>query len=332
MPTYSFKSKTTYSKLKSLFAFLNRTKIGQIFRTENEMTFMLRNSEMQIEVQFKDLFQHFTLTVNEKINFPNNEFNVMIFNIIGCIIIYVNNSIIKVEKDELIQIPRSWKYTIEAQQESEILIVLFNHPLFITNKEILSQIDNQHSKVKISLKTFPVPKFLIEFNNYLISFIKREFSNEYFYELKFNELFLLVSICFKREELMTLFYYTLTESGYFKSVVLEEYKNAKNVVDLAKTLGVSMTTFNIKFTQEFGTTPGKWLTQQKAKEIYIRMYNPNIKIKDLINDFEFSSPTQFTRFCRNQFGMTPTQLLDSIHSTTADNKENYLIRNKTEIS
>ena len=98
----------------------------------------------------------------------------------------------------------------------------------------------------------------------------------------------------------------------FRETILRNYTKAESVEDLANIAGMGRTNFDRKFKVEFGVSPGRWLLQQTAKQIYHRMSEPNIKVKDLITEFGFASSTHFTRFCRQQFGAPPTHILKQI--------------------
>ena len=108
------------------------------------------------------------------------------------------------------------------------------------------------------------------------------------------ELFLLFRGFYRKEELAYLFHPIVGKSLDFRSLILENYLKVDQVDGLAKIAGMGRTNFNNKFKEEFGISPHQWLLKQKAK--HVRLY-------------KFNSATHFTRFCKQQFGCTPSELL-----------------------
>jgi AraC-like DNA-binding protein len=51
------------------------------------------------------------------------------------------------------------------------------------------------------------------------------------------------------------------------------------------------------------------MLQQKAKHIKFDMLAPEVTLGDIILKYDFNSPTHFTRFCKQQFGCTPSEMM-----------------------
>ena len=73
--------------------------------------------------------------------------------------------------------------------------------------------------------------------------------------------------------------------------------------------GFGRTNFNNKFREEFGISPHQWLLKQKAKHVRFKLAEPENTLSDVMQLYKFNSATHFTRFCKQQFGCTPSELL-----------------------
>ena len=54
------------------------------------------------------------------------------------------------------------------------------------------------------------------------------------------------------------------------------------------------------------------MQQQLKQQVYMKAAVPNISIKELIDEFNFSSAAQFNRFCMREFACTPRELIRKI--------------------
>ncbi len=63
---------------------------------------------------------------------------------------------------------------------------------------------------------------------------------------------------------------------------------------------------------EFGMPAGKWLLERKAQHLMHRMAEPGVTLSDIMIQFDFNSPSQLTRFCKQNLGQTPTEIIKKL--------------------
>ena len=124
-----------------------------------------------------------------------------------------------------------------------------------------------------------------------------------------SELLLIISKFYTRREVALLLYPMIGLSLDFRSFVLQNYLKASNVDDLVQMSGMGRSNFDAKFNREFGMPPRQWMLKQIAKQVRHRASEPVVTIKQMINQFGFNSATHFNRFCRQQFDLTPGELI-----------------------
>lgn len=136
---------------------------------------------------------------------------------------------------------------------------------------------------------------------------------EHFHEIKLQELFLVMRWFYTKEVLARIFYPIIGNSLDFKSLVLENYLKVDSVSQLAELSHMGRTRFDNVFKKEFGMPARQWMLRQIAKHVKHHLSDPGATISDVMHKFNFNSPTHFTRFCKQQFDCTPTELMNKLH-------------------
>lgn len=126
-------------------------------------------------------------------------------------------------------------------------------------------------------------------------------------EQKLEEVFFVIGGYYKPEVIGELLAPLLRREVDFKEFVISNHYKAKSVQELAEMRGVSVRIFNKAFKETFNMPPYTWMLQEKAKMIEERLADPSISFQEIIEEFNFASPSHFTVFCKRQFGITPTQ-------------------------
>lgn len=137
---------------------------------------------------------------------------------------------------------------------------------------------------------------------------------EHYHEIKQQELFLVLRWFYPRKELAKLLYPIIGNSLDFKALVLENYLRVENVAQLAELSHMGRSKFDTVFKEEFGMPARQWMLRQIAKHVKHHLSEPGVTISDVMLKFNFNSPTHFTRFCKQQFDCTPTELMDKLVS------------------
>ena len=53
------------------------------------------------------------------------------------------------------------------------------------------------------------------------------------------------------------------------------------------------------------------MQNRKAKQIQQKLMNPNIPLKQIMNEFKFATSSHFNFYCRQHLGGTPMQIRNS---------------------
>ena len=69
------------------------------------------------------------------------------------------------------------------------------------------------------------------------------------------------------------------------------------VMELAEQCFMTTKTFSRHFKTEFGTTPHKWLIQQKITSLNNSVIYKGVDINNILKEFGFSSVPELNKFC-----------------------------------
>jgi AraC-like DNA-binding protein len=166
-----------------------------------------------------------------------------------------------------------------------------------------------YPSITYTFQPLPFRTPMIEFFELLILYLQKEINCSCMHDIKHQELFLILSTQYPKEDMARLFYPIIGKSFDFRSLILDNYLKIHHIDELAHLSGMGRTNFDNKFKEEFGISPHQWILKQKAKHVRNSLAEPDATFSDVMRKYNFNSATHFTRFCRQQFGCTPTELV-----------------------
>ncbi len=240
-----------------------------------------------------------------------NNMNVFLFVLKGAVSIRGSDNAIIVHNDMFVTFPLMDPIDIEFIEDTELLLFYYNEPTSFSATRIL-----QNMKTKIINESL-CNGYTLEQNNHIKQYLELLkiyilSNNECMdlYNLKKEELFILIKSLYKDEDLAYFFYPILKSACSFRKYILDQHVNYTNVAGLMKGLNMSKTVFYEKFKDTFGVSAKQWLILRLKERMAKRAKDDIVSAKDLMIEFNFSSPQHLNTFCKKQFGMTPSMLLN----------------------
>jgi AraC-like DNA-binding protein len=254
-------------------------------------------------------FKSHELRMGEKFSNPDLEVNHLVFLLSGELSVQYNEfQAISVASEALFLLPKSARYTLTTLTLSNLLVCSFDSLHYIytnLNFKIYTAI---RSQIQFTFAPLPIHDVLSGYIHTFAKYLKLGINSEFMYKLKFQELFFLLRELYNKQEMTNLFYPILGQSPDFKNQVMQYFSTVNNVDELAKKMRMGRGNFDIKFKKEFGMTPLQWILKEKAKHVYFSFSEPENTLNDIMNKHNFSSFTHLNRFCKQQFGCTPSEL------------------------
>lgn len=152
---------------------------------------------------------------------------------------------------------------------------------------------------------------IADFFDLLAGYIEDGLSTHLLYLHKAQELLFLLRNYYTREDIGAFFAPLVDYDHEFSDFVLSNYRRHRTAQDLAEASCHSLSAFNKLFRKTFGCSPYSWIRKQRAHDIYYDLITTNTPVKEICTAHGFGSLSQFTNFCKRQFGVSPRRLRDS---------------------
>lgn len=131
-------------------------------------------------------------------------------------------------------------------------------------------------------------------------------------DLKLKEFFTILPRNYTPRELSNFFYPIISKELTFRAKLIKAADEGFTICGIARELGMSARTFSRKFNQEFGEPARYWLLKQKAQSIKLKLLVPGTTIADIMQEYKFTDMSHFSKFSKEYYGCTPTELIKQI--------------------
>lgn len=138
-----------------------------------------------------------------------------------------------------------------------------------------------------------------------------------YYDNKIDELFLLLRLSYKQEEVNKFLHFYHCRIEGFREYIMNTLNPKTEVSSLyaeGEKIGLNEVAFKRTFIEEFGQSPREWLSEQRARMIYKELVLTNKPFKEMSDDFGFCSVSHFGAFCKQTLGDTPLHIRKNIQS------------------
>lgn len=221
---------------------------------------------------------------------------------------------IYIETGEMAVLSSLAKQEVVCQQKAEIIWLVSDY-LKEFGAKLIRGLEEDCNKVNYRFNKLPIQKTLNSFLELLKNYLECGMTCGYLLQEKQDELFILLDTYYTRNELALFLYpYAMIRDSDFKKMVLLNSLKAKGVPELIELCGYTAGGFKKMFKEVFGGAIYQWMLQQKAEKLRYRLVEDDVNLKVLIDEFGFSSPAHFTKFCKKWLGKTPTQYMEDVKS------------------
>lgn len=220
---------------------------------------------------------------------------------------------------EFMFMPFHSDYEIQIRRSGRcIYMSFFYNDIQLCDKYLLESYRKQVKDFQPVFEPLPVREPLTYFLESMRCYLEAGVNCKHLHALKEKELFIILRTSYGREEVVNLFYPIIGRDINFKGAVLSNAEKAGSREELATLLNMSVPDLTRKFNLEFGEPVYTWLMKQKKRRVQERASLPGVSIKDIIHDFNFSSAANFNRYCKQNFGCSPTDLFNRIRKKSTE--------------
>lgn len=198
--------------------------------------------------------------------------------------------------------------TITAIEKCEALLIAFPEILSLCNSYIPEVVE--HKKYICETLFYPLPvKRYISLWIQSLQVLACELGGYHsLMKNKVQELFLMLKICYPKEELTSFLCPVFSYNYEFTLFILNNYYKVKTVGELAELSALSLSGFEKEFRKVFGTSPYRWMLNKKTKKLLHDISATDKLFKVIAEEYEFVSLSQLGDFCRKHFGASPREI------------------------
>lgn len=183
-------------------------------------------------------------------------------------------------------------------KESTIYIELKSDNLLpFIDQVLLNQILSLYAPNPVELDRLFIKKTLRYFLSGIIYYRRNRIFSKYVYDIKKKEFVFLMRTLYDKQTLATFFSPVLLSQNQFRISVLSNYTHNSTVKTMAKNCFMTTKTFTRRFKSEFGTTPHKWIVDQKVKSLEYYLVHTTVSTDDILTEFHFSNMAELLLFC-----------------------------------
>lgn len=211
--------------------------------------------------------------------------------------------------DEVILLIRDKKYDVTVLEDAKLIVMSF-----VTSYQICDNMSIRDAKhildsIKYKFHSLPIKepmKLILESVSY---YLNDNVNCGYWQKAKMLEFFVIYWNYYSLEDICRFFYPVINKDIGFHTKVMANCAKAKTVIELSKLCGYSLTTFNKLFKEHFQhSSPYKWMLQQNAPMIKMRLFDKTVPIKTIVTEFGFIDQSHLNRYCKRYFNATPLQI------------------------
>lgn len=260
-------------------------------------------------------FSYWELNERAAFTLTNKKNNHIIFVVTGQLSIKCDQfDDILVCREEMIFLPNKSDCSYKVLSASKIMAFSFDRFRNQCDKYTFQKLAEKSEGITYTLKAVKMHDLLKDYILLLIRYIQKGVNCYHLHEEKQQELFILLRACYTREEILFFFYPLITHDIDFRQIVLDRYPEAKNVQEFARLTGYNISDFRKRFLADFGEPVYQWMQKRKGSSIKFKLITENTDIATLSDEFGFSSPAHFNKFCKKTFGMPPAKLRKQLRS------------------
>ena len=217
----------------------------------------------------------------------------------------------RIQQDQMILLMRSSYVHVKILKKTTLYAMYFDTLLSTCDQLLFNAYLPDTGKINNEFKPVAIPQPIVQFLKQIRDVQEQKVDCIHYNSLKHREFFLLLRYFCPREDLVLFLSPLIGRSIHFRNKVLEKYAQLKNgrVTELAGLVGMGRKNFDKQFRKEFGTSPAKWMHQEKAKRLYIFLREPDVTIADAMDRFFFNSSAHFNRFCLQYYKTTPGMIM-----------------------
>lgn len=206
--------------------------------------------------------------------------------------------------------PIGSKVEFKVLEATECILYFFERPINVCNERF-----NKGASLAENTRMEPIVMDMCPPLRYFVEGLRMYLNDELlcagFMQAKRTELVYLLNCYYTLKDLAAFYTPIYRYSKSFRYFVMQNYMRAKDVEAFAQLGGYSTPTFRRMFKETFGEPVYQWMLKKKCEDIQIDLTTTELSITEICYKFGFESLSNFSHFCRTNFGLSPRSIRTS---------------------
>jgi len=214
----------------------------------------------------------------------------------------------KIGERKIILLPPGSHFTVRAETHACVFIFRMKEAIRLCERYGVNKIPIEKTPSDRKLNCLDMKPMIISFISFLTDNMKGGLCYEEYLRLKAEELLYLIRSYYTAGELRDFFLPLLSTNVQFHQFVLSYYRKVKTVKEFATLNNCSVSNFDKKFRETFGTSAYQWMQQKKIDLLYHEINATSKPLREIASEQKFLSLPQFNDYCKKHFGYPPGKM------------------------
>lgn len=215
---------------------------------------------------------------------------------------------IEVQSGKMLFIPAGSCLKAFGAPEGECLLLRFTEFSFCENLT-LQNLAQQIGSVMPEFTPYPIAPPLAAFLGNMIFYTDNQINCSHLQQIKQDECFILMRICYSKEMLARIFAPLLCDENLLLKMKIQRFAAQTHTIsDLATRCKMTEITMKRKIRKLFGIPAYRWMLRQRNRQILFDLRSGRTP-KEICFSYGYSSLSNFAAYCKRQFGLPPTQII-----------------------
>lgn len=213
----------------------------------------------------------------------------------------------ELQAGQMLFVTAGYYFKATGAPKGDCLLLRFNDFSFCENLT-LQNLAQYVGNVRSEFEPYAIAPPLDMFLRNMVFYTDNHINCSHLQQIKQDECFILMRICYTKEVLARMFAPLLCNKDLELKMKIQRFAvKARTIAELAELCKMTEITMKRKIKSLFGLSAYRWMRDQRNHQILFDLRN-GILPKEICFSYGYSSLSNFTAYCKRQFGMTPTQI------------------------
>lgn len=201
----------------------------------------------------------------------------------------------------------------DALSDCEVLVFSFARAIRLCESFPLENLERFRDDAHGGFMVLDLRGTLHSYARLLISNIDNGLNCRFYLDDMASELLILMRAYYTKQDLAAFFSPILGKDMAFRNFILRNYARVNSVNEFADKANYSRNGFTRQFKRVMGKPPYQWLREEKSKLVLHDLKCTGKAIKEISEEYGFSSVSRFNEFCNEFLGGPPGKIRKEAH-------------------